>query len=78
MKTEKQCLEKMEKAVDALVETANSIEDGRKATEDEQATVITWLVNVSMLAWVLDQENELRPMLAGIKLAGISEKLKAL
>jgi len=76
VKSEKQITEKMEKTVESLVATCDGIEDGCEATEEQKAEVLTYLSTVGALAWVLDQEEEMRPILTQIRLAGVAQKLE--
>lgn len=70
MKREKAILDMLEKRVDEMVTASNDLPDGSEASEEQRASILCLMAGIATLAWVLDQEEEMKPLLRQIRLAG--------
>jgi hypothetical protein len=78
MKTEKECVDRLDAVVSAIEKLAADVgpdvktEDVPQDVKDQMILQTGILVN---LAWVLDQEEELKPLLRAMRVQALADKL---
>jgi hypothetical protein len=74
VKTERQLCERLEE-ITAKIETLAG-QCGDEPSEQQKAEALSLLASVGVLAWVLDCEDQMRPVLCGLRLAALSEEAR--
>lgn len=81
MKTKQQCEEKLEEVLATFSKLAETIGEDTKPEQVSEETRAKIIVNFGMLgclAWILDVEEELRPLLTALRATTLAEKFKGL
>jgi hypothetical protein len=82
VKSEATILARLEKIVDLfsanIEERAKTLAPGAAPSPDDIGSFSTFLGMIVILAWVLDQEDQARQVLCGLKLAQLAAKAEAL
>ena len=74
MKTEAQITEKLEACVKKMAEVSSSVEDG-DPTKEQLSSIMHMTGWLFCIGWVLDCEDELRQLMAPLKIAAAMETI---
>lgn len=76
MKTEQKIEDKLEKIINSFAALAQSL--GENPTEDQKVTATVQFAMISILGWVLDAEEELKPLFRNLKLAAAANAMEGI